>query len=155
MSSNQKLTIPVTSEINLDFTSILNAMNLSKVNQILSPTYSRIEKNKEEHISNSIKSKVLANASILLEEIANELTEELLIDIKKYNVPYNQKSCVIKLSEDIECYKNLIEQADLYYVEWDYSIYDPVGLEQEIETKISEARKAYQEQNRNYYNSVL
>jgi len=155
MSTNQKHDNPLTSEIDLDFSSLLNAATLSKVNQILSPTYSRIEKNKEEHVANAITSKVWNNAPLLLQEIANGLVEDLLHDLKKYNIPYNENSCVIKLSDEINEYQELLNQAEEHYVNWDISYYDPVGLKQEIESKIAEARKAYQEQNRDYYSSVL
>jgi len=112
-------------------------------------------KDKEEYLVDSIRSKVWNNAPLLLQEIANGLVEDLLHDLKKYNIPYNENSCAIELNDQISEYQDLLNQAEECYIDWDVSVYDPVGLKQEIESKISEARKAYQDQNRDYYNSVL
>ena len=59
-----------------------------------------------------------------------------------------------ELTEEEENYLYLKAKAELYNLDWDYSIYDPIGLQQALdEHEWLEERDKYN-QDRDYYNSV-
>lgn len=62
----------------------------------------------------------------------------------------NKKSC----SEEEQSYLYNRAKADLYNIDWDYNIYDPVGLEQAIETHEWSMRKDHYNQDRDYYDRI-
>lgn len=52
-------------------------------------------------------------------------------------------------------YNLLLKEADNLGIDWDESVYDPVGLEQEIEYKIEQERESQKDLYYGYYNSCV
>lgn len=57
-------------------------------------------------------------------------------------------------SEEEQSYLYNRAKADLYNIDWDYNIYDPVGLEQAIETHEWSMRKDSYNQDKDYYDRI-
>ena len=57
-------------------------------------------------------------------------------------------------SDEEEEYLYNKAKAELYNIEWDYSIYDPVGLKQAIEEREWLDRKDSYNQDRDYFNNL-
>ncbi len=60
----------------------------------------------------------------------------------------------IELSEEDQNYLYLKAKAELYNIDWDYSIYDPIGLEQTIDEYESLERKYMLQQKGDYYKNI-
>ena len=59
-----------------------------------------------------------------------------------------------ELTEEEENYLYLKAKAELYNLDWDYSIYDPIGLQQALEEHEWIEKKDSYNQDRDYYNSL-
>lgn len=73
----------------------------------------------------------------------------------KYNITYDIESVnFLELEQEIDAYEELIEKAKKYCFSWDYSIYDPVGLQQEIEDCEQQALKENNQTYTDYFASI-
>ena len=74
--------------------------------------------------------------------------QEILSKALKYHIPFDKADIDwLSLMDEVNEYEDLIEKSHDLNVDWDYSLYDPVGLEQEIN---SSQRDAYIERDELY-----
>ena len=76
--------------------------------------------------------------------LISERGKEILAKVAEHNIPFDKQNINwLSLIDEIEEYEELIGQATRLGLDWDYYYYDPVGLEQAIE---SAQREEYLEQ---------
>jgi len=95
----------------------------------------------------------MARASYI-KMLRNEREQEVLAKANQYNISYKQSdiSCNQFISQ-VDDYEELLSKADEYNIAWDISVYDPLGLKQEIEVFQQTAYKDKSNQYWDYHTS--
>ncbi len=88
--------------------------------------------------------------------LVSDRGQEILADADKYMIPYDKDNIDwLRLIDQIENYEPLLKEAEEHDVKWDYKLYDPIGLKQQIEECISQERKWTRERDSDYSSSRI
>lgn len=86
--------------------------------------------------------------------IKNEREQEVLAKANQYNIPYSKFNINwLQLITQVDSYEDLLSKADEYNIAWDISVYDPLGLKEEIEAYQHAAYKDKSNQYWDYHTS--
>lgn len=93
-----------------------------------------------------------ANNKFLL----GERGKELINKVSQYKIPLDKDNLNwLDLIDEVADYELLLEEAYDLGVDWDTSVYDPVGLQQEIEYYERQERAAQADLYRSFYNPCM
>jgi hypothetical protein len=111
------------------------------------------EKARIENVAKALKA---ICASPRMQRIRDKNARDILKKVKLYHIDYDEKNINWgELEYKIFQYEELIEEARAQGVSWDFSIYDPIGLEQEVEKAHERETKWNRELRAWYFASVL
>lgn len=86
--------------------------------------------------------------------LISERGQGIIAKALKYNISFDDQNINwLSLIDEINEYEGLITRSNELNIDWDYRVYDPIGLEQEIEAYEYEERWAISEARACYYAS--